>query len=66
MTRKHFKKIAATLQEQRVQFSCDLAYAEFCIAMGHSLREFNRNFSMSKFLEACHKSIYPIQPKDLI
>jgi len=66
MTRKHFKKIAATLQAQKAQFSCDRAYAEFCIAMGNSLKEFNSNFSMSTFLEACHKSIYPVQPKDLI
>ena len=68
MTRKHFKRIAALLKSQRAQFKSDKRHAEFCRQMGYVLSEFNDNFQMSTFLEAClpDDTKPPVTAKDLI
>ena len=54
MSRKHFATIALVCNIQRKQFKSDRCYAEFCITMGEAIKEYNDNFNMNKFLEACH------------
>ena len=66
MTRKHFRALARLAKAQRRQFKSDRAYAEFCIALGDTLRAANNRFSMSAFLEACHNENKVITAKDLI
>lgn len=65
MTRKHFKAIATTLNCAQRHFSCDNDYAQFCLEMAYTLRVFNKDFNIDKFLAACHAKLTPVGQKEL-
>ena len=55
MTRRHFQAIAAACKAQRNQFKSRHAYRTFCWQMSTVLAQFNDDFSMDRFLEACYE-----------
>jgi hypothetical protein len=65
VTRKHFKAIATTLNNAQNHFSSDNDYAQFCLEMAYTLRVFNKNFNIDKFLAACHAKLTPVGQKEL-